>query len=77
MTRYDTIGRTYRSTRRPDPRIATQITAALGDAATVVNIGAGTGSYEPDDRFVAACDPSITMLRQRPDAAAPALISRA
>ena len=63
--RYDTIGRTYTSTRRADPRIAAQIAAALGDARRVVNVGAGTGSYEPDDRVVVAVDPSATMLRQR------------
>jgi SAM-dependent methyltransferase len=77
VTRYDTIGRTYASTRRADPRIAAQITAALGAAETIVNVGAGTGSYEPGDRRVVACDPSITMLRQRPDAGAPALMARA
>jgi hypothetical protein len=47
MAIYDTIGATYTSTRRPDPRIAARIHAALGDAETVINIGAGTGSYEP------------------------------
>jgi SAM-dependent methyltransferase len=77
VTRYDTIGRTYTSTRRPDPRIAAQITAALGDAARVVNVGAGTGSYEPAARFVVAGDPSVTMLRQRPAGSAPALLLRA
>jgi SAM-dependent methyltransferase len=73
MTRYDTIGRTYASTRRADPRIAAQITAALGDARRVVNVGAGTGSYEPDDRLVVAGDPSMTMLRQRAAHAGPAV----
>ena len=77
MTRYDTIGRTYTATRRPDPRIAARIVAALGDAASVVNVGAGTGSYEPDDRSVVAVDPSETMLRQRAAGAAPAVCSRA
>jgi len=77
VTRYDTIGRTYTSTRRADPRIAEQITAALGDAARVVNVGCGTGNYEPDDRFVAAVDPSITMLRQRPPGTAAAVMSGA
>jgi SAM-dependent methyltransferase len=75
--RYDTIGRTYSATRRADPRIAARITAALGNAASVVNVGAGTGSYEPDDRFVVAVDPSITMLRQRDPHAAPAVLARA
>ena len=73
MTRYDTIGRTYASTRRADPRIAAQITGALGDARRVVNVGAGTGNYEPDDRFVVAGDPSLTMLGQRPAGAGPAV----
>jgi SAM-dependent methyltransferase len=67
--KYDTIGRTYTRTRRPDPRIARRIAVALGDARTVVNVGAGTGSYEPVDRFVVGVDPSPTMLRQRPPAA--------
>ena len=53
------------STRRADPRIAAQIHAALGDAARVVNVGAGTGNYEPDDRAVVAVEPSRTMLAQR------------
>ena len=65
MTRYDTIGRTYTATRRADPRIERQIHAALGDARSVVNVGAGTGSYEPTDRFVAAVEPSPVMLAQR------------
>jgi SAM-dependent methyltransferase len=77
VTRYDTIGRTYTSTRRADPRIAAQIAAALGDATRVVNVGGGTGSYEPDDRFVVAAEVSLTMLRQRSEGAAPAVQSRA
>jgi ubiquinone/menaquinone biosynthesis C-methylase UbiE len=76
VTRYDTIGRTYSATRRADPRIAAQILAALGDATTVLNVGAGTGSYEPTDRFVVAVDPSPTMLQQRASGAAPALLGR-
>jgi len=71
---YDRIGRTYATTRRADPRIAAQIRAALGDARTVVNIGAGTGNYEPVDRTVVAVDPSHTMLRQRGRGAAPAVL---
>jgi SAM-dependent methyltransferase len=74
VTRYDTIGRTYASTRRPDPRIAAQIAAALGDARRVINVGAGTGSYEPADRFVVGGDPSRTMLHQRTAAAGPAVL---
>jgi SAM-dependent methyltransferase len=69
---YDTIGQTYTATRQSDPRIAAQIADALGDAASVVNVGAGTGSYEPP-QTIAAIDPSLTMLRQRPPGAAPAL----
>src|SRR6185437_16835843 len=49
---YDTIGVTYTVTRRTEPRIAAQVWAALGDAKTVLNVGAGTGSYEPSDRAV-------------------------
>ena len=47
MTRCDAIGATYATTRREDPRIAAVIHEALGDARTVVNVGAGAGSYEP------------------------------
>src|SRR5436309_2108612 len=56
---------------------AAQIAAALGDATRVVNVGGGTGSYEPHDRFVAAAEVSLTMLRQRSEGAAPAVQSRA
>jgi SAM-dependent methyltransferase len=67
---YDTIGATYTVTRRTEPRIATRIWAALGDARTVLNVGAGTGSYEPPDRHVLAVEPSALMRSQRlPDAA--------
>jgi SAM-dependent methyltransferase len=70
---YDRIGGSYRATRRPDPRIAAAIVDALGDARTVVNVGAGIGAYEPTDRKVLAVEPSETMLAQRPGAAAPAI----
>jgi SAM-dependent methyltransferase len=73
MTEYDRIGGTYARTRRPDPRIAAQIDAALGDARTVVNVGAGTGAYEPAGRDVTAVEPSAVMLAQRPPGAAPAV----
>ncbi len=73
LTRYDTIGRTYATTRRTEPRIAARIHAALGDARRILNIGAGTGSYEPADRDVVAIDPSTTMLAQREPGAAPAV----
>lgn len=76
-TRYDQIGKSYRATRRPDPRIAASIVRALGDARSVANIGAGTGSYEPDDREVLAVEPSETMTAQRPSGAAPAVRARA
>lgn len=68
---YDRIGRTYAGERRTDPRIAAPILAALGSAASVVNVGAGTGSYEPRDRRVIAVEPSVQMVRQRPPDAAP------
>jgi SAM-dependent methyltransferase len=67
---YDTIGATYTVTRRTEPRIAAQVWAALGDAATVLNVGAGTGSYEPSDRDVTAVEPSAVMRAQRPAGAA-------
>jgi SAM-dependent methyltransferase len=70
---YEAIGRTYAATRRPDPRIAAQVRAALGDATTVLNVGAGAGSYEPDDLDVVAVEPSPAMLAQRPAGSAPAV----
>lgn len=62
---YDAIGRSYSEHRRPEPRIAAYVERALGDARTVVNVGAGTGSYESEDRTVVAVEPSMTMIRQR------------
>jgi SAM-dependent methyltransferase len=62
---YDQIGRTYTSTRRSDPRIAAAIRQALGDARTVVNVGAGAGAYEPANLPVFAVEPSWQMIRQR------------
>ena len=70
---YDTIGATYTVTRRTEPRIAARIWAALGDARTVLNVGAGTGSYEPPDRHVLAVEPSALMRSQRLPDAAPCL----
>ena len=64
-SRYDHIGVGYAGTRREDPRFAARIHAALGDARTVVNVGAGTGSYEPGDRAVIAVEPSPVMVAQR------------
>ena len=68
---YDGIGEGYALRRRPDPRIASAIVSALSDAGTVVNVGAGTGSYEPTDRVVHAVEPSGMMISQRPADAAP------
>lgn len=68
---YDDIGVGYTRFRRPDPRIESAIHAALGSAETVLNVGAGTGSYEPTDRTVRAVEPSAEMIRQRPPNAAP------
>jgi SAM-dependent methyltransferase len=67
---YDRIGRGYARTRRPDPRIAAAIGRALEGCASLVNVGAGAGSYEPADRRVVAVEPSATMIRQRPAGAA-------
>ncbi|MET7763523.1 methyltransferase domain-containing protein [Streptomyces sp. NPDC005393] len=63
---YDRIGLGYREVRRPDPRLAAMIHDALGGARTVVNVGAGAGSYEPPDADVTAVDPSQVMLDQHP-----------
>jgi DNA-binding transcriptional MerR regulator len=68
---YDAIGGGYTATRRTEPRIAARIWDALGDARTVLNVGAGTGSYEPSGRDVTAVEPSAVMRAQRPAAAAP------
>jgi SAM-dependent methyltransferase len=74
---YNELGRGYARQRVPDPRIAAWIHAALGDARTVVNVGAGTGAYEPADRWVLAIEPSATMRAQRPPDAVPAIDARA
>jgi SAM-dependent methyltransferase len=68
---YDLIGRGYAEFRRSDPRIAARIKGALADAVTVVNVGAGAGSYEPADREVTAVEPSELMIAQRPPGSAP------
>src|SRR5688572_13204649 len=70
---YDTIGINYSALRRPDPRIAGVINEALGSAKTVLNVGAGTGSYEPVDRQVTAVEPSIEMIRKRSPSAVKAI----
>lgn len=62
---YDTIGPNYANLRKPDFRIAQRIETALGDAKTVLNVGAGAGSYEPADRQITAIEPSAEMIRQR------------
>jgi SAM-dependent methyltransferase len=75
--RYDAIGRSYGATRGEDPRIAAAIWSALGDARTVLNVGAGTGAYEPRDRDVVAVEPSVVMRAQRPPGSAPCIDARA
>jgi SAM-dependent methyltransferase len=71
--RYERIGVGYARTRREDPRLAERISRVLGDARTVVNVGAGAGSYEPRDRHVIAIEPSDVMSAQRPPELAPAI----
>ena len=71
--RYERIGHGYAAVRREDPRIAAVIHRALGDARTVVNVGAGAGSYEPRGRHVIAVEPSDVMAAQRPRDLAPAI----
>jgi len=77
QARYDAIGGEYAVTRREDPRLAGLIDAALGDARTVVNVGAGAGSYEPRDREVTAVEPSEVMIAQREPSRALAIRSGA
>ncbi len=74
---YDAIGGAYTATRRTELRIAAQIWDALGDAQTVLNVGAGTGSYEPSDREVTAVEPSAVMRALRPAGAAPCVAAAA
>jgi len=71
--RYDTIGRNYTAHRRADPRWEAVVSARLGAADRILNVGAGTGSYEPSGRAVVAVEPSTVMLSQRPDGSAPAV----
>jgi SAM-dependent methyltransferase len=70
---YGQVGAAYSQYRRPDPRIAARIVDALGDARTILNVGAGAGSYEPVDRNVTAVEPSASMRAQRPTALASAI----
>lgn len=72
-TAYDELGDRYAGVRREDPRLAAFIHAGLGDARTVLNVGAGTGNYEPRDRYVVAVEPSATMRAQRAPGAPPAI----
>lgn len=74
---YDSIGATYNTTRRADPRIGQVISSALGDCRSVLNVGAGTGAYEPTDRAVVAVEPSATMRRARPEGSAPCVVGTA
>jgi SAM-dependent methyltransferase len=77
QARYDRIGTSYAAQRLPDRRFQAAISAAIGAASTVVNVGAGTGSYEPPGRTVVAIEPAATMIAQRPADAAPAVQARA
>jgi SAM-dependent methyltransferase len=70
-TIYDNIGRSYSGRRESDPRIADAIERALTGCESILNVGAGTGSYEPRGRYVVAVEPSRIMIAQRPAAAAP------
>src|SRR4051812_41804637 len=70
---YGTIGHGYARFRQPDPRIAAYVHAALGAARTVLNVGAGAGSYEPTDRLVTPVEPSAVMRAQRPAHLPPAI----
>jgi DNA-binding transcriptional MerR regulator len=74
---HDAIGGAYPATRRTDPRIAAQAWDALGDARTVLNVGAGTGSYEPPGRDVTAVEPSAVMRALRPEGSAPCVAAAA
>lgn len=71
--KYDVVGVNYAELRKPDPRIARRIAEALGPARSVLNVGAGTGSYEPADRAVTAIEPSAEMIRKRKPGAAAAI----
>ena len=75
--KYDVIGINYAELRKPDPRIAKVIESALGSAQTVLNVGAGAGSYEPTDRSLIAVEPSREMIRKRGPAAAEAVQANA
>lgn len=70
---YDSISSTYTVTRREDKRIAARIHGAIGSGERVINIGAGTGNYEPRDRLVVGVEPSREMISRRPPGTGPAL----
>jgi SAM-dependent methyltransferase len=70
---YDTIGRSYSARRQADPRLAAQLDALISSDSSVLNVGAGTGSYEPVRSRVIAVEPSSVMISQRPTSAAPAV----
>jgi SAM-dependent methyltransferase len=74
---YDRIGVGYGGGRKADPRWQAAINRVIGSAQTVLNVGAGTGSYEPEDRRVIALEPSVVMLSQRPPLSAPAIQGKA
>jgi len=74
---FDRIGRGYGKYRRPDARIASRILRALGSSQSVVNVGAGAGSYEPQDRTVVAVEPSEVMIGQRAPNSAPVVCAPA
>ncbi|MEX2193745.1 MAG: methyltransferase domain-containing protein [Thermoleophilaceae bacterium] len=74
---YEEQGAGYAAVRRPDPRIADAVRAALGDVRSVVNVGAGTGSYEPHDLDVIPVEPSAVMRAQRPPDTPPAIDGKA
>jgi SAM-dependent methyltransferase len=77
MELYDSIGHGYSERRKQDPRIAERIVRALGSSESIVNVGAGAGSYEPRDRKLVAVEPSMVMIRQRPPEASPAVCASA
>jgi SAM-dependent methyltransferase len=70
---YDKIGGTYSGRRQSDPRIAMAIESAIAGCNSILNVGAGTGSYEPASRFVVAVEPSRIMIAQRPVGASPVI----
>lgn len=77
MTLYDRIGVGYAAQRRPDPRVAAVLHEALGDARVVLNVGAGAGSYEPEDPCVVPVEPSPVMVAQRARGGVPAILAGA